>query len=121
MTELLVDVWTTSTTQNTRESWGIQLATSNFGISSSLIIITSQSFIGGDCYGLKVPPDPLHDHTMLTASVVTQSGPILLETFLKHYFSKKAGKSSVAREELLFDEGESFTSVIVGNSIAMEI
>ena len=54
---------------------------------------------------------------MLTASVVTQSGPILLETFLKHYFSKKAGKSSVAREELLFDEGESFS--IMGQSEAI--
>ena len=54
---------------------------------------------------------------MLTASVVTQSGPILLETFLKHYFSKKAGKSSVAREELLFDEGESVS--IMGQSEAI--
>ena len=44
---------------------------------------------------------------MLTASVVTQSGPVLLETFLRHYFSKKASKSSIAREELLFDEGQS--------------
>ncbi len=44
--------------------------------------------------------------TMLSASAITQAGPIMLETAIKHYFNRKTvTKDSDAREEFLFDEG----------------
>jgi hypothetical protein len=45
---------------------------------------------------------------MLSASALTQAGPIMLETAIKHYFTrKKVTKDSEARDEFLYDEGTS--------------
>jgi hypothetical protein len=44
---------------------------------------------------------------MLTPSVVTQAGPVLLETAIKHYLlKKKVTKDTQARKDFMYDEGE---------------
>lgn len=44
---------------------------------------------------------------MLTPSVVTQAGPVLLETAIKHYLlKKKVTKDTQARSDFMYDEGE---------------
>jgi hypothetical protein len=44
---------------------------------------------------------------MLTPAVVTQAGPVLLETAIKHYLmKKKVTKDTKARGDFMYDEGE---------------
>lgn len=44
---------------------------------------------------------------MLTPAVVTQAGPVLLETAIKHYLmKKKVMKDTKARGDFMYDEGE---------------
>jgi hypothetical protein len=46
---------------------------------------------------------------MLTPSVVSQAGPVLLETAIKHYLmKKKVTKDTKARGDFMYDEGLSF-------------